>query len=86
MGLSYLNELEIMEWAPWLWVIVALKWTADQGKPVPTLTPAWRTGECDVGQYGGILLKIWIPEAADVVIDEFQIFAPIDHQSIPSSE
>ena len=70
MGLSYLSQDDIMQWAPWFWVIMAYKWTADQGKTVPPLPLAWRTQDCDVDRHACALIQIWIPQATVIELRE----------------
>ncbi len=68
MSLSCLTQNEVADWTPWFWVILAYKWTADQGKPVPPLTPAWRTRDCDVDHHAQTLIRLWLPSATDVTL------------------
>lgn len=66
VSVSYLTQDEIALWAPWFWVILAYKWTADQGRPVPPLTPRWRTEACDLIPHAQTLVRAWLPFATDV--------------------
>ncbi len=68
MGLSYLSQDDITQWAPWFWVIMAYKWTADQGKTLPALSLAWRSEHCDVDEHACTLLQSWFPQATDIEV------------------
>lgn len=63
MSLSYLAQDDIAEWASWFWTILAYKWTADQGRPAPSLTPAWRSQICDLDRHALTLVRLWMPAA-----------------------
>jgi hypothetical protein len=64
MSISYLSQDGILQWAPWLWVIQAYQWTHDQGRPVPPLTPRWRSESCDLDRHALILIQAWRPDAS----------------------
>ena len=70
MALSYLSQDDIADWAPWLWVILAYKWTRDQGKTVPSLALDWRTGVVDLDAHARRLLQIWMPTAITITVEE----------------
>jgi hypothetical protein len=63
VAVSYLTQEDITEWAPWFWVLMAFQWTAEQGRPVPPLTLAWRSGSCDLPAHLRTLVAAWMPTA-----------------------
>lgn len=66
MALSYLNADDLNDWLLWFWVLLAFRWTAEQGRPVPPLTIAWRTQSCEIPAHLRTLVTAWIPTATAI--------------------
>ncbi|SMC08095.1 hypothetical protein SAMN00768000_3647 [Sulfobacillus thermosulfidooxidans DSM 9293] len=67
---AYLSEDDILEWSTWWETLMAYKWTADQGRPVPPLALTWRQGPVSRSDHARRLLTCWIPTAQILTTDD----------------
>jgi hypothetical protein len=72
MALSYLSQDDIMDWAPWFWVLLAFQWTAEQGRALPPLALAWRSEPCDLPAHWRTLIAAWFPTATAITANDNQ--------------